>query len=337
MLMQCIKTRPNEPEYSSFTAIVNELYDSDSYRHILGFDPIDTHLEGCYAILSEERTLARFTLYTTPGLELKGKKAIAIGSYECVDDDQVAEYTLDNAIALAKSLGAKYIIGPMEGATWNNYRFTDHIDKQPPFFMEPYHKSYYIDQFMKNEFDVIAKYTSNIDTVLSFDPLELKELESQFLQEGFKLRNLDLDHFEKELDLIADFCNTAFRDNFLFTEIEKPSFIEKYKNQRNKIDKDFFLIAENEKNDIVGIFFPIHDYMDKSGKRFILKTMARRKDIGFQRMVKYLGQKTIKKALELGYEEVIHAFVHDNNVSQKISSEFHGNSYKTHSLFARKV
>lgn len=335
--MQCIKTLPGENSYELFTRVVDELYDSESPRHFLGFDPIDTHLHGCYVIISQDHPVARFALYTTPGLKLDGQKAVALGSYECINDSLVAEYTLNNVLSIAESLGAQNIIGPMEGATWNNYRFTENIDQHPLFFMEPYHKPYYVDHFIENRFERIANYTSNIDTSLQYEPEELDSLEKQFHQEGFRLRNLNLDRFEEELEDIAVFCNEAFRDNFLFTAIDKTSFINKYKRHKDKINEEFFLIAENDRGAIAGIFFPIHDYLDSSGKRFILKTMARRKDIGFKKMVKYLGQKTIKKALELDYEEVIHAFVHDNNVSRKISSEFHGHSYKTHSLFARKV
>ena len=335
--MQCLKTHPGQTDYHAFSSLVDRLYPEDNYRKQLGFDPIPDFLEGCYYIMNDKEVLSRFSLYVTPGLVYEGRKAIALGSYECIDDTLVANYTLNNAAALAKEFGADVLIGPMEGATWNNYRFTDDFDRHSPFFMESCHKPYYPDQFLASEFEKIAHYTSNIDRSLTFDAQELSKLEKDFIDQGFRLRTIDIECFEEELEIIAEFCDDAFRDNFLFTPIRKETFIQKYVSQKDKINPSLTLIAENSNGDMAGIFFPIHDYLEPSGKRFILKTMARSKDIGFKNMVKYLGQKTIKKAIELGYEEVIHAFVHDNNVSRKISAEFRGNHYKTHSLYARSL
>lgn len=333
--MQCVKTFPGQREHEKFDELVDRLYPEDSYRMLLGFDPIPDFLEGCYSIISNDAVVARFTLYQTPDLVYKSKRALSIGSYECVEDEMIATYTLNTAASIAGELGAEVLIGPMEGATWNNYRFTEDFDQHPPFFMEPIHKSYYPDQFLSNEFEKIAHYTSNIDRNLAYSSKELEALEKEFHQQGFKLRTISMNDFTEELEKIAQFCDAAFKDNFLFTPIRKETFIEKYRSQRDKINPLFTLIAENNAGEMAGIFFPIHDYMDPSGKRFILKTMARRKDIGFPKMVRFLGQKTIKTAIELGYEEVIHAFVHDTNVSRKISAEFRGQPYKTHALYAR--
>lgn len=335
--MRCVKSFPGQREHQKFDELINRLYPGNSYRMQLGFDPIPDFLEGCYSISNEKEVVARFALYQTPDLVYNGKRAISIGSYECAEDPMIATYTLNSAASIAEELGSEVLIGPMEGATWNNYRFTEDFDQHPPFFLEPIHKSYYPDQFLSNDFEKIAHYTSNIDRNLSYNHKDLQELESEFHRQGFKLRTINLDEFTEELEKIAKFCDNAFKDNFLFTAIRKETFIQKYRSQRDKINPLFTLIAEDIAGEMVGIFFPIHDYMDPSGKRFILKTMARSKDIGFKNMVRFLGQKTIKTAIDLGYEEVIHAFVHDTNVSRKISAEFRGQHYKTHALYARNL
>jgi hypothetical protein len=162
-------------------------------------------------------------------------------------------------------------------------------------------------------------------------------MQSEFTDAGLKLRNLNMNELKSELIRIAAFCNTAFADNFLFTPISLDAFLDKYLKLKDYFDPTLFLIVENDQDNIVGLFFPIKDFNNPSGKRFILKTMARSRELPFTGMVKFLGQKTIKKALEYGFSEVIHAFILKTNVSVEISGKFMGKPYKTHSLYGMKL
>jgi hypothetical protein len=162
-------------------------------------------------------------------------------------------------------------------------------------------------------------------------------MQDEFSTAGLTIRNLHLNDLKSELIRIASFCNSAFADNFLFTPISLDTFVNKYLNLKEFFDATLFLIVENGEGDIVGLFFPIKDYTDPTGKRFILKTMARSKELPLGGMVRFLGQKTIKKALEYGYSEVIHAFILKTNVSVEISGKFMGKPYKTHSLYGMEL
>jgi len=334
--MNWIKTFPGEPNFDLFDTLPTKLYPENSPRFQLGFDPVDVYLSGCYVLKINGDTVGRFALYENPFLFFKGEKAASIGSYECIEDIEVATEVLDYAVELSREKGYKYLIGPMEGATWNNYRFTDDF-KEGPFFMEPYHKSYYPEQFQNNGFEVIAQYFSNLDDKLYYDDREINQMQDQFTEAGLTIRNLHLNELKSELTRIAAFCNTAFADNFLFTPISLDAFLNKYMNLKDYFDPTLFLIVENDQNDIVGLFFPIKDFNDETGKRFILKTMARSKALPLSGMVRFLGQKTIKKAIEYGFSEVIHAFILKTNVSVEISGKFMGKPYKTYSLYGKKL
>ncbi|MDX1653234.1 MAG: hypothetical protein R3277_12120 [Brumimicrobium sp.] len=334
--MTWIKTLPGEPDYVYFERLPYTIYPKESPRFKLGFDPVNLYLTGCFVYLENNEPKARFAFYENPLLRYNNRKVACIGSYECVKNTEIAERTLEFAKEIARSKDYGFLIGPMEGATWNNYRFTDDF-KEGPFFMEPYHHPYYPEQFRASGFNIIAKYASNLDNKLFYDQKEIDEKKEEFLNAGLRIRNIDLTNFREELNKMACFCNAAFKDNFLFTPIKADVFLDKYLKFKDKIDPEFFLIVENRDQEIVGLFFPVKDFNDHSEQRFILKTMARTKDFPVPGMVRFLGQKTIKTALKKGFREVIHAFILQENVSVEISNRFMGKPYKSHSLYGTEL
>jgi hypothetical protein len=336
MPMKLIHTPINSADFSLFKSLVEKLYPMNSPRFIFGFDPVNTYSMGCYVLQRNDDVVGRFALYNNPSLTYKEKKAATIGSYECIDDVATSYQLLTHAKKIAKDAGFEYLIGPMEGSTWNNYRFTDAISEDV-FFMEPYHLPYYPAQFLEFGFEKIASYFSNMADEIVYDPSTLVEMEKAFSAAGMFLRTINLEKLSEDLAKISDFCNEAFEDNFLFTPIPKDDFVEKYIRFKKYFDPDFIFISEDETGKMNGLFFPIKDYCDQSGKRFVLKTMARLKNAPFRGMVEYLGQKTIKKAIEKGFSTAIHAFILEDNVSVEMSRRFGGSAYKTHSLYGLEL
>lgn len=332
MSYELIKTPYKSRNYDLFESLVQKLYPENSPRHTLGFDPTETYLLDCYVLKKDHVAVGRFAIYNNPHLFYQGNSAASIGSYECVNDEEIALELLTQAKRLAKNEGFEYLIGPMEGSTWNNYRFTDDISEDV-FFMEPYHQPYYPEQFMQFGFQKIASYFSNIAVDISYNSDSLDQLELTFQEAGMQLRTIDLENLSDELEKIAEFCNAAFEDNFLFTPIPKKEFVEKYLRFKSYFDPEFIFISEDAAGKMNGLFFPIKDYCDETGKRFVLKTMARLKEAPFRSMVEYLGQKTIKKAIEKGFTTSIHAFILTDNISVEMSKRFSGTSYKSHTLY----
>lgn len=336
MSYELLKTPYKSTNYELFESLVQQLYPENSPRHTFGFDPITTYLLDCYVLKKDEEIVGRFALYNNPNLYYQGKHAATIGSYECVDDKEIASELLTHAKRIAKQEGFEYLIGPMEGSTWNNYRFTDD-SSEDVFFMEPYHQAYYPEHFIQFGFDKIGSYFSNIAHPISYDSDSLDKMEIAFQEAGMQLRTINLENLAVELEKIADFCNAAFEDNFLFTPIPKKDFVAKYIRFKKYFDPDFIFISEDATGKMNGLFFPIKDYCDETGKRFVLKTMARLKDAPFRGMVEYLGQKTIKKAIEKGFTTSIHAFILNDNVSVEMSKRFSGKPYKSHSLYGMEL
>lgn len=335
-LFEFIKTMPNEESFTLFEQVVPTIYPKDSPRFILGNDPSLKFLEGCYILLRNKIPVGRFAFYENPDLKYNREQTACIGSYECVSELDVSEKLLSKAKEIANSKGYKSIVGPMEGSTWNNYRFSTN-NEAPNFFMEPYHPIYYNDQFKSFGFESIAQYISNIDDEIDVDSLKIEQFENRFTENGAVFRTLDLNDFENELYKIGAFSIASFEDNFLYTPIDSAMFVEKYRPLKTYFDPQLIWIVEDENKEIQAIIFAIKDYLDSTNETFIIKSIARKKDSKFKGIGTYLALKVLQIGKEMGYKKVIHALMIKENISVNISSKFKGKSYKGYALYALKI
>ncbi len=327
-----IKTYPGEENYHLFSDVPKYLYPEGSLRFVYGNEPVEHHLVGCYVYYSDQKPLGRFALYFNEELSFKNLKTLCIGSYECIDDQHVANIILERAKNEAKFSGGEYLLGPMEGSTWNNYRFsTDHKGRN--FFMEPYHHLYYNDQFKKAGFIEIAHYVSNLINPISFDAERLEKLDKRFKEQGAIIRHIDVDHLENELDKIAQFSNEAFKENFLFSPIDPSLFVKKYGKLKEYFVPEFIWMIEDAQGELHALMFALHDYCDASNETVIIKTVARKENSPYRGVGTYLVDKLIAKAMQRGYKKAIHAFMLETNDSMVISARYNHKGQKSYSLY----
>jgi len=331
-----IRTLPGEPEFDFFTDLPKKLYSENSPRFKMGNDPVTKFLEACYVMFRDNEPVGRFALYENPEMKYEGIPAMCIGSFECINDFEVSRELLSAAILKVGELGYNYLIGPMEGSTWNNYRFSDH-NNIPNFFMEPYHHEYYPELFKEFGFSVIADYVSNLDTEVTVMTKEIEAIETEYKKAGARFRNLNMDDLEEDLFKIAAFSNEAFQNNFLFTPIEPSEFVAKYVKLKDLFNPELVFIVEDEKEIIQAISFTIKDYNFSVGNSLIIKTLARRNNSPFKGIGYFLGHKTYQIAVEKGFDNVIHALMYQENTSVKLSSNYHGHNYKSYSLFGLEI
>lgn len=334
--LNIIRTRPGEYQYSLFNEFPKNIYSDGSQRFTLGNDPADSLLEGCYVLQQGGTVVGRFAFYENPQLIYNEEKVCTIGSFECINDPQVSSHLLSHAIYLAKSKGYTFVIGPMEGSTWNNYRFSDH-NEHPNFFMEPYHHDYYPELFKKFGFKPISNYISNLDTDLKFEEDKISKFEQLYKQKGARFRNLDLSNLEMELLKIARFNNDAFSKNFLFTPITEDEFVAKYLPYRKFLNPELIWIVEDEKDEIQALSFSIKDYLNTTNNSLIIKSLARRSNSPYRGIGSYLVHKTYQLAKEQGYQSIVHALMINDNASVSLSQKYDGTDYKSYSLYGYKL
>lgn len=333
---EIMKVEDGTAEESLFSTILKELYPKGSQRFTFGNEPQAKDLMGKFILLRNGRVIGRFALYTPENLFYHDENAACIGSFECINDANSATHLFEFAKNTVKALGFKYLIGPMEGSTWVNYRFSED-NSQPNFFLEPYNHTYYNQLFLQHGFSQIATFISNLDDSLHCDKDALQKEEENYHSKGAIIRNIDMQNLRSELIAIAEFCNEAFSSNFLFTPIDPTIFADKYEQLSALFLPEHIWIFEDFQRDIQAICFNLKDYNDPEGKTLIIKSLARKKDSKFKGIGNFLANKTYCAAIDAGYDKIIHAFMIVENKSVGLSEDRDGRAYKNYSLYGIRL
>jgi hypothetical protein len=329
-----IYTRPGDENFHLFQSLLTDLYPADSIRHKQG-DPVnDEFLHTCLVYTLNDKPVARLALYFNPSLSSNGTPAACIGNYESVDSKEISKILLDYAEDIAKRNAYRYILGPMNGSTWDNYRFSLH-NNYSNFFLEPYHHIYYNDHFTTSGYTAIAQYFTMRDRTLHHERPAVQQREKELRESGVVFRNIDLDDYSQELDRMHEFSMKAFRSNFLFTPISLDTFKAKYLPLKNYIKPEHVIIAQ-QGDQIAGLAFCIDDHYSKDPV-LILKTVARDSNKAYSGLGNVLGSIVTRYAKENGYKAVLHAFMMETNFSRELSEEYSGEHYKQYLLYSKEL
>lgn len=276
--------------------------------------PSKIYIDGASCSLWQGDT-PQFSNYTTA----------CIGDFHA-DTLQGGKDLLEKAVIELKNSGCQYVIGPMNGNTWNSYRVASGGSHIPPFFMEPRNAAFYPEIFEQSGFDIIGRYCSGLVDLASVS-------DDVVMPEGIHIRTFNINSPEQELDIIYQLSRQAFAGNFLYTDVQRPDFMALYKPILPNINPDFILIAENENGEARGFLFAIPDYAQGSHPdRIIVKTYAS--------LMKGVGRVMLDsihmKAKHAGYCSAIHALMHDDNISRQRSAQY-GQIFRQYFLYGRKI
>ncbi|MDH4472251.1 MAG: hypothetical protein QE487_06565 [Fluviicola sp.] len=331
-----LKIQPNQPEFQLFEAVPTNVYSGNSLRLQQTDGMNKAFLVECWVVMRNDTPVARLAVYHNPHLFVEGQKAGCIGNYECENDSETAELILQKALERLKELNLSVAIGPMNGSTWDNYRFSTHHNAAP-FLLEPYHHLYYNNQFRENGFEVISDYTSSFDTSLPHDLPELIERERHFSAMGVTIRSIDLEHFEQELESLYPFVSAAFQTNFLYTPVEWNQFRDKYMEAIKIINPNYVLIAEDKEKRPIGFVFAYQNLYCTTEKQLVIKTIARSYDKQWSGLGHVIANRVISNAKNNGFTALIHAFMIQEATSTAISRNFSGEVYKNYALYGREL
>lgn len=333
--MKIIKTKPGDINFHLFQNLPGKLYKTNG-NNGLQENISKEFLLGCYVLLVNDKPVARAVLYKNEQLYYKEMRTACIGNYESIDDIEVCGKLINFIISEAKKNNTEFLIGPMNGSTWDNYRFSTH-NHYPNFLLEPYHHLYYNEHFLNNGFHVIAEYTSSIDNVLHFDHPSILKKEDEFAKAGVTIRNIDMSNYEDELRKLYPFISSAFKDNFLYTPVSWETFRDKYLEAAKIINPDYVLLAHDKHDAIIGFIFSYDALLTDGPKTLVVKTVARDKMQQWQGLGHVLGNRVVRLAKNNGYQSMIHAFVIEQGTSTGLSTSFLGEVYKNYALYGIKI
>ena len=334
--LRTLITLPGAPDYHRFAEVVANCYDPAGPRSKGGHEPDEKDLTACVVVLRDGTPVGRCAFYFSTADPGDGARTAMIGSYECINDPEVAGAVFDEVRSLARKYRIARLIGPMEGNTWNSYRFSDTNDR-PRFYMEPYHHAYYPEQWRKEGFVPLARYVSRIDRDLVVDQLAIRFKDEDLAVQGISVRPLNKAYLIQELALIGQFSIEAFKENFLYTPITVEEFVMKYHRLGQLLVPRLVLLAVDKKDTLLGFILGIPDMFSHDRTGLIVKSAARRKDAP-SGLGTHLLRKLEQSAVELGFTSAIHAFMHEDNASARRSAiTFGADPYGSYTLFEQRL
>lgn len=334
--MEIISTQPGNENFHLFESLTKQLYPANSIRHTQSESINQEFLINCFVLTVNGEPKARVALYNNPNLIYNNLPSACIGNYECVDDNTIAEHLLSFVSNEAKELGVNFLIGPMNGSTWDNYRFSIH-NNSPNFLLEPYHNLYYNQQFISAGFNSISKYTSSIETELECNNPDILKREIEFISDGVVIRSINMNDYEGELKKLYPVITNAFKNNFLYTPIKWETFLKKYQDAAKIINPEYVLIAEDKQSNIIGFVFAYDDLYNRLEKSLVVKTLARHESKKWSGLGQVLGNRIVSNVKNKGYQSLIHAFIIEQGTSRGTSEKFHGKVYKNYALYGKSI
>lgn len=285
-----------------------------------------------FVVKDGETVLSRAALIYNSGIRYKDYKTLQVGFLETENNFEAVKFLFDEIKKYAQKK-YEYLITPMNGSTWKKYRITLPSSNQP-FLLDNYNKPYYAELFDKFGFEVVANYTSTITNNLDKDYSRLEKFEKIFTSKGIKIRPFSPDNFERDIKKIYDISIKSFVNNFLYTPIEFEEFYKMYEPVKQFLNPEWILIAENEQEEAIAFIFGFENLYSREEKSLIIKTLAQISDYKYRGIGSYLTELLHKKAFIKDYNNVIHALMHENNVSANILS---GETYHQYKLYGVKL
>ena len=285
---------------------------------------------------------ARCSLWYRAAPAYQGERVGLIGHYAATDG--LATPLLQLACAQLRQAGCARAIGPMDGSTYNPYRLVTEQGEEPPFFLEPSNPPGWPAHFSDNGFDSLAQYYSAVQNDITRDDPRAPEIERRMAAAGVRVRPLDMSNFEGELRHVYPVVAASFARSLLASPIGKEAFVAQYRPLESLLAPELAQIAESEREgdgSAIGFLLILPDWLQAQRGELIdtavVKTIAVLPEYTQRGLGILLGARAQAVARDLGYTRAIHALMHEDNVSRRLSDTYHGRVIRRYTLYTKSL
>jgi GNAT superfamily N-acetyltransferase len=288
-----------------------------------------------------DATLARLSLWWSRVADYPGARLGYVGHY-AARDCEAGEHLLRQALGELKRHGATLAVGPIDGNTWERYRFISERGREPPFFFDLQHPQEWPQQFLACGFAPFSRYRSTLCEDLTALPDTVARLEARLAaRPGIRLRALDMTRVDRDLDAIYRLSLMSFQDHLLYTPVSEAVFRSQYSALLRLVDPRLVLLAEHEES-LAGFVFCVPDNLQRSRGEapdtLIIKTLAVHPGARYAGLGVVLTKRAQIRAHELGYRRAIHALMHDSGQCGRMNQRRHGTKLvRRYALYAREI
>lgn len=291
-----------------------------------------------WALIEGNNLLALCSVWLEKTPSFESYNSCTLGNFFAIDNAS-GNTILDYAFDFLRKSGKDYVIGPMNGNTWQNYRFVSADSEHPSFFMEPQSVPFWTSIFIDSGFEVIAEYSSSISEQLDYADRSIDKLHARIKQHGLVVRPFNMERSDEELKRVHQLSLTSFSRNYLYTDISEKEFMKLYRKIIPYVIPDFFQLVEDN-GELVAYIFAVPDYsQEQRGEpvdTLIIKTVARSPARKYAGIGNYLVYHIHQLAINQGYHKIIHALMHQSNHSRSISNKS-AISIRHYSLYGREL
>ncbi|HEU0015281.1 MAG TPA: GNAT family N-acetyltransferase [Longimicrobium sp.] len=289
----------------------------------------------CLLMRGADGPLARVAYTRATDLHGAPGRTGLLGWYEAVDAAAGPDLLRAAAMQLF-GRGARRVLGPLNGSTWGRYRLAlppepGEGPAEPSFLSEPWNPPEYPRHFAQAGFRVAAAYESAIVRDLSAPEPRRDELAERLRARGVTIRPLALDDFDAELESIFGLTREAFAESPFYSPIDFPEFLARYAPLRPLLDPELVRLAHDGDGRLLGYVFAFPDRLQPG--RVVLKTLATAAAARGLGLGTFLTDEVRRIAHERGDAAVIHALMHADNTSVRISRHS-GEVFRRYALYA---
>lgn len=260
------------------------------------------------------------------GPSLDGARTAAIGQFAC-ETAAAGAALIHEVIAQLRAEGFGAVLGPMDGSTWARHRLVVESDGRPSFLMEPSNPEHYVDAFEQSGLKVVARYVSAVrpsSASVSASPPPA----------GLRLRNFDVDKAEEELLRIHALSLESFASNLFYHPISREDFLASYRPVLRLIEPELVLMAEDGSGGLRAFLFALPNLAEgPKPDAVILKTYASRVKGGGSMLANAFHE----RAKRHGFSEVIHALMHESNLSATHSGNAGSKVFRRYALWGGRL
>ncbi|MBN1951041.1 MAG: GNAT family N-acetyltransferase [Bacteroidales bacterium] len=300
-------------EAKSYFALLKELYgSSNGYDYYSG--DLRNALQHClthpeqehqYIAIQEEQTLMAHAILIRDDRLPEGE--IFFGFFECRSEGTFFESLWSEMMAVAASMGARLMRGPVNGSIWHAYRVVSYSDPGFPVFnSEPVTQQWYYRALKEKSPVEESTYYSGSRKNYGFIILHTAASYQMALAEGLEIVipekiNTGI------MGQIYSLSRATFLSSWAYTELSLEEFIRLYSD--DKIDKHIGKVCLLMKGDrLVGFCTTVKDH-----GRMIIKTIAVHSEYREKGYGNALVHKVHADAEKEGVSEIIYALIRSGN------------------------
>lgn len=257
---------------------------------------------------------------------LDGARTAALGQFQC-ESAEAGARLIRASMERLRDEGFGAVLGPMDGNTWGKHRLVVESDGRPAFLMEPSNPAHYVAAFEASGLGIVSRYVSAVR------PADVEPGRSA-APAGLRLRVFDKARAEEELTRIHALSLLQFASNHFYQPISLEEFLASYRPVLGAIDPELVLLAESEAGELAAFLFAVPNFAEgPKPKSVILKTYASRvKGAGSM-----LANEFHARAQARGFTDVIHALMHESNLSALHSDKTGGKVFRRYALWGGKL